>query len=216
MGPHVGGQGPLLRERLPAVGAVVGRDAGVEALVPHQRPRQGKLFVAVGALVRPLSCVSPLVVPQLRRGVTALVTVRTRELFPREASDHLGVHRLQVGFQVPVAGEAFQADGAVIRPLAGVSPPVQPQLALTGKPFFTESARERLLPRVDPFVDHEQTLLWKSLLTHGAGEGPLSGVSPQVTLKLGCVREVFPTHRAAVERRRLFILTVKGSGGVCW
>lgn len=36
--PHVGGQRPLLRERLPAVGAVVGRDASVEALVPHQRP----------------------------------------------------------------------------------------------------------------------------------------------------------------------------------
>lgn len=215
--PHVGGQRPLLRERLPAVGAVVGRDASVEALVPHQRPWEGKPFVAVGALVRPLPRVSPLVVPQLCCGVTALVTVRTRELFPREASDHLSVHGLQVRFQVPVSGKAFQADGAVVRPLAGVSAPVQPELALTGKPFFTESARKRFLPRVDPLVDHEQTLLWKSLLAHGAGERPLSGVSPQVTLKLGRVGEVFPTHRAAVEGRRLFILTVEGFGGsLCW
>lgn len=215
--PHVGGQGPLLRERLPAVGAVVGRDAGVEALVPHQRPRQGKLFVAVGALVRPLSGVSPPVVSQLCCRVTALVAVRTWELFPGETGNHLRVHRLQVRFQVPVAGKAFQADGAVVRPLAGVSPPVQPELALTGKPLFTESARERFLPRVDPFVDHEQALLWKPLFTHGAGEGPLSGVGPQVTLKLGCVREVFTTHRAAVKRRRLFILTIKRFGGsLCW
>lgn len=215
--PHVGGQSPLLRERLPAVGAVVGRDAGVEPLVPHQRPGQGKPFVAVGALVRPLSSVSPLVVPQLRCRVTALVAVRTRELFPGETSNHLSVHRLQVRFQVPVSGKAFQADGAVIRPLAGVRPPVQPELALTGKPLFTESARKRFLPRVDPFVDHEQTLLWESLFAHGAGEGPLSGVSPQVTLKLGRVREVFTTHRAAVKRRRLLILTIKGFGGsLCW
>lgn len=215
--PHVGGQSPLLRKRLPAVGAVVGGDAGVETLVPHQRPRQGEASVAVGALVRPLASVSPLVVSQLCRRVAALVAVRTGELFPGETSDHLGVHRLQVRFQVPVSGEAFQADGAVVGPLAGVSPPVQPELALAGEPLFTERARKWFLPRVDPLVDHEQTLLRKSLFAHGAGEGPLSGVSPQVTLKLGCVREVFATHRAAVKRRRLFILTIKRCGGsVCW
>lgn len=215
--PHVGGQRPLLRKRLPAVGAVVGRDAGVEALVPHQRPRQGEPFVAVGALVRPLSRVSPLVVPQLRCGVAALVTVGTRELLPREAGDHLRVHGLQVRFQVPVSGKAFEADGAVVRPLAGVSAAVQPELALAGKPFFTERARKRLLPRVDPLVDQEQTLLWKSLLAHGAGERPLSGVRAQVALKLGCVGEVFAAHRAAVEGRRLFVLTVEGPGGsLCW
>lgn len=211
--PHVGGQRPLLREGLPAVGAVVGRDAGVEALVPHQRPRQGEPFLAVGALVRPLPRVGPLVVPQLRRGVAALVTVGTRELLPGEASDHLRVHGLQVGFQVPVSGEALQADGAVVRPLAGVGAAVQPELALAGEPFFTESARERFLPRVDPLVDHEQTLLWKPLLAHGAGERPLSRVSPQVALKLGGVGEVFAAHRAAVEGRGLFILSVEGFGG---
>lgn len=78
---------------------------------------------------------------------------------------------------MPVSGKALQTDGAVIRPLAGVCPPVQSELTLTGKSFLTESAREWLFPSVDPFMDHEQPLFWKSLLTHGAGERPLSGVS---------------------------------------
>lgn len=215
--PHVRGQSPLLRERLPAVGAVVGRDARVEPLVPHQRPRQGKALVAVGALVRPLARVGPLVVPQLRRGVAALVAAGARELLPRESGDRRRMPRLQVGFQVPVPGEAFQADGAAIRPLARVGPPVQPELALAGKPLFAESAGKRLLPRVDPLVDHEQTLLRESLFAGGAGEGPLSGVGPQVTLELGGVGEVFAAHRAAVGGRRLFVLAVKRlGGGLCW
>lgn len=175
--PHVRRQRPLLSERLAAVGAVVRRDAGVQALVSHERAGQGEPFVAEGALVGPLSRVSPLMIPQLGRRVAALLAVRTRELLPREAGDHLGVHRLQVRLQVPVSGEALQADGAVVRPLAGVRTPVQPELALAGESLLAESARERLLPRVDPFVDHEQPLLREPLLAHGAGEGPLSRVS---------------------------------------
>lgn len=55
---------------------------------------------------------------------------------------------------MPVSGEALQADGAVIRPLACVCPPVQPELTLTGKSLLAESAWEGLFPGMDPFMDH--------------------------------------------------------------
>lgn len=198
--PHVGRQRPLLCEGLAAVGAVVRRDAGVQALVPHEGARQREALVAERALEGPLSGVSPLVVPQLGCRVAALLAFRARKLLPGEALHDLGVHGLQVCLQVPMAGKALQADGAVVGPLAGVRPPMESELALTREPFFTESARERLFPSVDPFVDHEEPLFWKSLLTHGAREGPLAGVRAEVALELRGVGKIFPTHQAAMKR----------------
>lgn len=217
VGPHVRCQSPLLRKCLPTIGAVVGRDASVEALVSHERARQGEPFITVRTLVRPLSCVSPLVISELRCRVTAFVTVRTWKLLPSKTRDHLRVHRIQMSFQMPVSGKALQTDGAMIRPLTSVSAPVQPELSLTGEPFLAESAWERLLPGMDPFVDHEQALFRKPLFAHRAGERPLSGVSAQVALEFRCVREVFPTHRAAVKEQRFLILTLIEllGGGVC-
>lgn len=123
---HVRGQRPLLRKCLAAVGAVVRRDARVKALVPHQRARQREPLVAEGALVRALARVRPLVVAQLGRRVAALVAVLARKLLAGEAGHHLRVHGVQVGLEVPVAGEGLKADGAAVRPLASVRAPVQP------------------------------------------------------------------------------------------
>lgn len=174
--PHVCGQRPLLCKGLAAVWAVVWRDAGVQALVPHKGARQSEAFVTERALEGSLPGVSPLMIPQLGRGVAALLAFRTRKLLPGEALHDLRVHCLQVGFQVPMAGKALQADGAVVGPLASMGPPMEPELALTCKAFFTESAREWLFPSVDSFVDHQKPLFWKSLLTHGAREGPFAWV----------------------------------------
>lgn len=92
--PHVCRQSPLLCKCLTAVGAVVGRDASMEALVSHKCSRQGEPFVTERALIGPLSGVSPLVISQLGCRVTALITVRTRKLLPRKARHNLRVHRL--------------------------------------------------------------------------------------------------------------------------
>lgn len=155
---------------------MVRRDSRVETLVSDQSTRQGEPFVTERALVGSLSSVSPLVIPQLSCRVTALITVRTGELLSRKASHDLRVHRLQVRFQVPVAREALQADGAVVRSLSSVCPPVQPELPLAGKSFVTESAWKRFLSSVDPFMDQKKPLLWESLLTHRARKGSLARV----------------------------------------
>lgn len=76
-------------------------------------------------------------VPELGRRVTALLALRAGELLPDEPSHHLRVHGLQVSFQMPMSGEALEAEGAVVGPLSSVSPPVQPQLPLTRKPVVT-------------------------------------------------------------------------------
>ena len=95
--------------------------------------------------------------------------------------------------------EAEVAGGAPVRPLAGVRPQVDRQVALLRKAVAAVCARERLLARVAADVAHQRRPPAEALATGIASVRPFARVDPHVHPEVALQREAL-TADAAAER----------------
>lgn len=96
--------------------------------------------------------------------------------------------------------EAAVADGAPVRPLAGVRPQVHRQVALLHEAAAAVRAGERLLARMAADVPHQRRPPAEALSADGAAVRPLARVDPHVRPQVPPQGETLTANAAAEQR----------------
>lgn len=96
--------------------------------------------------------------------------------------------------------EPAAAEGAAVRPLAGVRAQMDRQVALLREAVAAVHAGERLLARVAAHVPHQRRPPAEALAADGAAEWPLARVDPHVDAEVPSQGEGLPADAAAEQR----------------